>query len=496
MPKQRKRVSSRSIEHQLLTRKTVRKEITDEGHEWFFATYLTDHLKYESAPFHHDIIRLTETWPAPLLVISAFRGSAKSTICSLSLPLWAILGRQQAKFVLLIAQTQSQAAQIMSNIRYELENNELLRRDRGSFEQESDSWNRQSIVLRKQNARITVVSVDQSIRGLKHGNRRPDLIILDDVEDLSSVRTQEGRDKTYRWFTGDVLPIGHRGTHIVVIGNILHRDSLVSRLSQEITEGSRRGVVRRFPLLNEYNECLWPAMYPTLEAIDDLRRSIGDDIAFRREYLLEPITDDAPVLQEDWLNYYDKLPDEWTGRFKYLLAVDLAISNKTSADYTAIVCGVIYEEYDKREDPILYILPDPINARLQYPEAYGLVKSTSALLGRNMEYDKYVQVCYEEGGTLALIGQQLKRENIPTRGFAVNGQDKRSRLTLTTPWIKAGKVKFHRTNNQQLIQQLLGFGSERHDDLADAFALLVRASLIEPPPRVRVYRGVMDWEKV
>ena len=54
--------------------------------------------------------------------------------------------------------------------------------------------------------RILSRSRGQKIRGVKHRQYRPSLIIADDVEDLDWVRTQENRDKSDRWYHGNVLP--------------------------------------------------------------------------------------------------------------------------------------------------------------------------------------------------------------------------------------------------------------------------------------------------
>ncbi len=62
-------------------------------------------------------------------------------------------------------------------------------------------------------------------------------------------------------------------------------------------------------------------------------------------------------------------------------------------------------------------------------------------------------------------------------------QDKRSRLILTANVIKNGKVKFPKQGAEGLINQIVHFGVEKHDDLADAFSNLV-LSVIEDPPSV------------
>ena len=68
------------------------------------------------------------------------------------------------------------------------------------------------------------------------GKHRPDLVICDDIEDMASVRNKESRDKTYSWLKGDVFPIGDDKTKIVIVGNLLHEDSTLMRIREEIKE--------------------------------------------------------------------------------------------------------------------------------------------------------------------------------------------------------------------------------------------------------------------
>jgi hypothetical protein len=106
------------------------------------------------------------------------------------------------------------------------------------------------------------VSTEQSIRGLRHNQHRPDLIICDDLEDMASVKTYENRQKIYNWLCGEVMPLGDHGTRFVVVGNLLHEDSLVMRLKRDIDEGQRQGIFRKFPLLSGDGSVAWPGKYP------------------------------------------------------------------------------------------------------------------------------------------------------------------------------------------------------------------------------------------
>lgn len=431
-------------------------------------------MKYPFAPFHHEMFRITEDVSLRLAVLVAFRGSGKSTLITLSYVIWSIIGMQQKKFVLILSQTQAQAKLHMANIKRELESNDLLKADIGPFEEVSDEWGSNSIVISKYGARITVASTEQSIRGLRHGEHRPDLVICDDVEDLNSIKTREGRDKTFLWLTGEVLPIGDQDTKIVVVGNLLHEDSLLMRLKKGIENEKLNGKYFAYPLLDMQNNIAWQAKFQTLADVEKLRATIGTDSAWYREYLLRIISDADRLVHPEWIQYYDKVPSEDSGDFHYTATgIDLAISKRESADYTAMVSAKVFGYSEKLK---VYILPHPINERLSFPETYETAKNLSKELGDG----HYTKLFIEDVGYQAALIQDLSNHNVPAEGVKVSGQDKRSRLALITHLIKQGKVLFPPGNQaEELIMQLTGFGIEKHDDLADAFSLLILKILEE-----------------
>lgn len=212
----------------------VRKNVVKESHMTFFHLYFNEYVKYETADFQKEMFEITENEDLKLAIIVAFRGSGKSTIMTMSYPIWSILGTQQKKCVVILSQTQQQAKTHLTNIKRELESNDLLRSDLGPFKEQSDEWGSTGLFFPKFGAKISTASSEQSIRGIRNGAYRPDLIICDDVEDLTSTKTKEGRDRTYDWFTGEIAPLGDRNTKIIMVGNLLHEDSLLMRLKENI----------------------------------------------------------------------------------------------------------------------------------------------------------------------------------------------------------------------------------------------------------------------
>lgn len=451
-------------------KRSVRRTLAKNSHYWFFSIYLNHYIKYPFAPFHYDMFHITEDVSQRTTVLVAFRGSGKSTLMTLSYVIWAIVGVQQKKFVLILSQTQAQAKLHLANIKRELESNDLLKADIGPFEEISDEWGSNSIVLSNFGARITIASTEQSIRGLRHGEHRPDLVIADDVEDLNSVKTREGRDKTFQWLTGEVLPIGDQDTKLMIIGNLLHEDSLLMRLKRGIENEKLDGKFYAYPLLSENDEIAWQSKFPTLKDVEKLRTTIGTDSAWYREYLLRIISDSDRLVHPEWIQHYEEVPAEDSNEGFCFTAtgIDLAISQKESADYTAMVSAKVFGRKDKLK---IYILPHPINKRMSFPETYEMAKNLSMNLGDG----HYTKLFIEDVGYQRSLIEYLQGSNVPAEGVKVAGQDKRTRLALVTHLIKQGKVLFPSGRAaENLILQLTGFGIERHDDLADAFSILIQ----------------------
>lgn len=468
--------------------KKVRVAITKESHWYFFHFYFPHYVKYPTAPFQAEIFDLTENEGIGNLFIVAFRGSSKSTILTTSYPIWAILGKQQKKFVLILCQTQSQAKQHMMNLRRELESNSILKSDLGPFREESDEWGSSSLVFSKLNARITAASSEQSIRGLRHNQHRPDLIIGDDVEDLASTKTREGRNKTYQWLTGEVIPAGDRNTRLIIVGNLLHEDSLLMRIKEAIEKKRIDGIFKEYPLIRD-GEILWPGKYPSMADIENEQRKAGNEFAWQREYLLNIVPDEEQAIHREWIQYYDEIPPPmkfesgYSSHKEVRIGVDLAISKNDSADYTAMVLGILYEVTDGYR---IYILPKIINKHMNFPETVETCKTLYESYGK--KGGPYPHLVIEDVAYQKALPQHLESEGLHNvKTVRPGSQDKRSRLVMTANLIKTGKVLFPREGAEQLIQQIVHFGVEKHDDLADAFVNLVLSAVQDPPRVARIY---------
>lgn len=446
----------------------VRISITKESFNFFFHFYYAHYVKYETAEFQKEIIKLLESSTTRSLSLVAFRGSGKSTLVTTAYPIWAILGTQQKKFCVIFCQNKAQAKQHMSNIRVELENNELLKKDLGPFQEVSDEWGSYSLVFKNHGARITVASSEQSIRGIRHGEHRPDLIICDDVEDIQSAKTKEGRLKTQTWLTGEVIPIGDKNTRIIIVGNLLHEDSLLMSIKKKIEKGEMVGDFREYPLVTKDGVINWIGKYKNMDEVQVERNKVGNEISWYREYLLQILSDDEQIIKKEWIRYYDYslLPKDNYHSY-YATGVDLAISQKDSADYTAMVTAKVI---GRRDGLQVYILPNIVNKRMLTEE----IVSSAKLIQSTTSYK--LKVFVESNGMQSIYVDLFKRENINSEGIRSEA-DKAGRLSAVALLIQTGKVFFPDKGADHLVEQLLGFGKEKHDDMVDALSLLLRMVL-------------------
>jgi len=406
--------------------------------------------------------------------IVAFRGSAKTTIAMLFYAIWVIVsGRKH--FVILISDTFSQVKDHIYNIKNELETNKRLIKDFGSFEVEAETkkkeeWQKVSMVIPRYDAKIVGKSTGQKVRGMRYKQWRPDLIVIDDIEDLEMVRTKEQRDKTHRWLIGNVIPAGERGkTKYVLIGNLLHSDAIMSRMKKEINEGDRKGKIVEYPLVDKNGNVLWEGKYPNAKSIEAERKQVGANSpigmrAWQREYLLKLVPEEGQVIKDEWIKYYTDIPKDdiiikGTGN-------DLAISKKTTADYTAMVSGKLAVV---KSEPKIYIMPNPVNERLSGFETTERAKSISLALGEGTMTQFWVEnVAYQK-----MQIEAMRKAGLPADGINVS-TDKRARLMTIASYVQNGTVLFSKQGCEDLILQLTGFGIEAHDDLSDAFVLLVQ----------------------
>ncbi len=466
----------------MITDQNVRRALGSQSLRLFFGTYFSHYIRYPFAPFHMEMFHLAEDEHNKTIVIMGARNSAKSAIMNTALAVWSVLGVQKKHFVIIASRTQAKAKQHFMNTRKEMETNKLLRGDRGPLQTSESQWG-SAIELPKYDAQIIFASVEQDLRGIRYKQYRPDLIIADDIEDSNSVRTIDGRNQTYDWLARDTIPAGDLDKlRVVLLGTLLHEDSVLIRFKEDILASKRDGVYREYPLMDAGGSILWKGKYPNEAAIEAERMRVGNDKAWAQEFLLRIVSDHERVVHPEWIQYCDSPPPTRANEFRgTFIGIDPAISEDKRAACTAIVSIRVFGWGDKTK---IYVLPYPVNERMGM---YGIVDKVKALVAEHSKVGM-VKIYSEDVAFQKALIEALRRNGYLVEGVRPRG-DKRERLFLISHQIKDGTIQFAPRGNEELVMQIVNFGSEKFMDLVDALSMLV-------PEVVHTQQGYQPFSRI
>ena len=194
--------------------------------------YIPQYLKLPPSQMHVQLAaKLDRIEPGERLIAEGPRGSAKSTLLGFLMPLRRICEGREA-FIMLGAETTTQAELYLAHIKDELETNHDIADDYPEVHGLGDIWSTTKIVTRN-GIRVEIFGSESSIRGKRTKQNRPSLIIVDDPEgDLASYSPTR-REHVYSWFHKAVMNMGDKKTIIIVCGTRIHRECLTAKLSEE-----------------------------------------------------------------------------------------------------------------------------------------------------------------------------------------------------------------------------------------------------------------------
>ena len=424
----------------------------------------------KSPNFHHELADLLVQPDINKLNVIAPRGHAKSSLIACIFPLWHILTQEGTKFVVLSSKTEGHAVRLLQTIKNALEYSMELRSVYGYFGQHSArQWSRTEVVLRD-DSMIMCRGTGQQVVGLKHGNQRPTLVVLDDPEDMNNTKTAEAMEFNLRWLLQSMVPaLDAKRGRIAVIGTPQHQRCLVETLMQ--TEGWES---RRYKALQDDGTALWPEMWSKekLEAEKKSLDSIGRVSAFYREYQCEIIGDEDQLFKESYIQYYDaelvyKEDDaylhfpktEEMRAVNVFMGVDPASSVRKHADFSTIVCVAVDNKNNKYVLPYYRKRSTPMNLAdtiIQYFKKYKPVKTRIESVGYQEMLRDYLRTRADEEG-LFIPGLEIKE---------TPRSSKSARLETMQPWFAQKKIYIQKDMNH-LLDELLMFPRGKHDDLLD-----------------------------
>lgn len=425
--------------------------------------------------------------PEKFVAIAAPRSHAKSTAISLSYVLANVLFRER-QFVLLVSDTETQACLFLGNIKQELQDNEdiirlfgIKKNNKGEvvFIKDSES----DIIVELDDGhqfRIMAKGSEQKLRGLLWNGKRPDLIILDDLENDEIVMNKDRREKFRRWFYGALLPSRSSYGIVRYVGTVLHMDAMLERLmprdhdkqtvhTELKTTTTRKSLWKsvKYKAHNEdYSEILWKDKFSKDDFIK-LREEymdMGLPDVYSQEYLNIPIDESVSYFKKN-----DFLPireEDKKSKLNYYVAADLAISETEKADFTAIAVGGIDENNMLQ---VKNVIRDKMDGRTIVDTLIQIQKIYNPEM-----------IAIEEGQITKAIGPFLREEMVKQNVFLnilplkPHRTDKIMRARSIQARMRAGAVKFDKSSEWYPIleDECLKFPRARHDDQVDAIAYL------------------------
>jgi len=300
---------------------------------FFFATYLPHYFSCEFGECHPEWQEVTELQDQFALV-GAPREFAKSTFFTLGNPVHKIVYALK-KFIWPCSDTHDQAAGFSLQIKLELEDNVRIKNDFGSLK--TKSWSDDEFET-SNGVKVMARGRGDKVRGIRYRQHRPDMAIFDDMENDETVENPRTTKKIINWIRGAVLGSLGKGYSAIMVGNLFHPLSAISRLIAELDEDGKPRYFSKVydAILDEglpTERSLWPANWP-MERLRKKRHDVGT-FTFNKEYRNKVGTEDTPF-PDDQTKYYQRI-EIVNRKLIFATAVDPSATATSGSDFRAVV---------------------------------------------------------------------------------------------------------------------------------------------------------------
>lgn len=492
----------------------IRKRLGAIDMEFFGRAYFPHYFSRPSPDFHRELdaiwqqgvlkgrypltpqaVKEISRLPGCRRAVAAPRGHAKSTTLTFKGTMHAVLYGYK-HYPIILSDSSDQAEGFLENIRVEFEENGLIQEDFGNLQ--GKVW-RNNVILTSTNIKVEAIGSGKKIRGRKHRNWRPDLLVLDDIENDENVRTPEQRTKLSNWFNKAVSKAGDDYTDIIYIGTLLHYDSL---LAHTLTNTGYKSIKYKAVLAFSNAEELWKQwedIYTDLSnethqedakeffeahreemlagtrvlweeklSYYDLMKMRIDEgeAAFNSEEQNEPINPDDCLFQEEWFDYYNEAEIDFKDRnYVFFGFVDPSLGKTKHSDFSAIitlakhkVTGYMYvfdSDIERRHPD--RIIEDILEKERRLRRDYG--RGYKKFGCETVQFQWFLKE--ELVKASARAGLYLPVEEVPQT------TDKVLRIQTMQPDVKNKYIKFNR-RHKRLLEQMVQFPMGAHDDGPDA----------------------------
>lgn len=302
------------------------------------------------------------------------REHAKSTCACVNHPVNQLYRNNDIRIVVASASA-SKSVSFLREQKQHLEMNDELRERFGSLVPKyPDRWASNEVIIKREAIKMKDPSVSTVGTGGAIISKRADELILDDIVDFDNSRTPEGREKVFFWYANAAKPVLTKDGMLVVLGTrwfpgdlyesmmddptfdvkiilgALIRDSKLNTGCQEKEAYDVRKIFSDEVIVKYGVDASRKTIWPEIWDYDSLmgEKVSNGSAAFNRAYMNLIISSETQIIKHEWIEAakekgkdYVLIPRYVVSTYgfppvnKRVLGVDLAISEKTTANDTA-----------------------------------------------------------------------------------------------------------------------------------------------------------------
>lgn len=387
------------------------------------------------------------------------RGHAKSTHFDVFIPLWLkFQKRKELNVMVVVGKSEDNADVLLSDIQAELEFNQRLIADFG-IQKAAGSWESGHFIT-ADGCAFFARGRGQSPRGLRFRDKRPDYIVIDDLDDDELCESPARVTRLTQWVLEALFGAldGGKGRFIMV-GNLISKNSVLYNLSQ-----NKSVHLSRITAYNSNGEPQWKEKF-TVEQLQNMEEFQGYR-AFQKEMMNNPITEGA-VFKNDWIHYGKMLP---LAKYDHIICyIDPSFKSSVKNDYKA---AKVWGKTDARLHHLkAFVRQCSIVEMVRWLYDFDESLPEGAVVDYYIEANFLQDMILDEFETEGKIrGYQL-----PIRADKRKKPDKFLRIENISPLWERGFILYNEAlvddkDMKAGIDQTLAFekGSHAHDDAPDA----------------------------
>ncbi len=447
----------------------------------FSKVMMPERFSAEFSPLHDKIIEAIDSGE-PRVVIAAPRGIGKTSLC-LSYLAKRILFRD-TRFCAYISNSATSAELQTENLKRELLSNRLIKQFFGSIKADGltdgvdESFSKKTWVANNHTMMLPR-GAGQQVRGLLYTIHRPDIFIIDDLEDAEEVKNEELRKKLREWFTADVLKAVSRidkNWRIIYIDTLKHEDSLLQHL---LDHKDWCGV--RLEICDDNLKSNAPSFITDAEVRADYEyhKTAGQLDVFYREFRNLPISLETASFKSEYFKYFTEgldhlIVEEENGEITKIPFDDLI---------TVVICDPAKEPQIHNADTAIIgisvhrksqkIFFRELDAGKFYPE--DIYEKMFNMLGRLRSWILAVEVTSLHQFISQPIENLMRARNIHAQYIELKAVGKKEeRVSHLASYYRLGHIYHRKGVFQKLESQLLSFPRPALWDCADAAAYIVK----------------------